>query len=585
MTTSVTKKPRNAANHLEVSKQTMNKNAGKPSKPNKTKNNDRLGQSAKYIPKVGDIVSGKVLVSGTKGVILLVDGGAHGRIKIPDISTRFMSGDDVAHMFPTQSVISDLTVSEVTPEGRLELKPKSRIGEPEVGSVHKAVVKRVEPYGLIMNFPNSLIRCLCVTEDIDDDSSQCKPALTRIQPGHKFNVKVTRIHQGKIWVSMKKSIVGEEFASNLPHVMEFQDPLNREIIDDTLDDVSDPELGADQSVAKRPKLIDTFTSAIAAPSASTSYDVMESEDVTTTQKTKKRQRDTVRKEKEQLIREKENQVLAGDWKRDPQTPDEFERLLLIEGKKSASAWIKYMSYYLKMAELGKAREVAERLVKCFGSLTDEQEKFNAWIAYLNMEAAFAPNLVDALFLRAVQYCDPKKVYHAMPQVWIRAGNQAEKAQISLEKMTNKFPESRKAWMNLIEFLFNENRFDEARALFPKALKSIPKRKHIRLTVKFAQFEYRNGNPERGSTIFEKLLSENNTAKTDIWSVYFDEHIKAHSGDLESVRNLFDRAIGMRLKPFKTKFFFKRWIDFESKFGNDDSVDGVKEKAVAYVASL
>jgi len=42
---------------------------------------------------------------------------------------------------------------------------------------------------------------------------------------------------------------------------------------------------------------------------------------------------------------------------------------------------------------------------------------------------------------------------------------------------------------------------------------------------------------------------------------------------------------MRLKPFKTKFFFKRWIDFETKFGDETTVDAVKEKAVAYVESL
>jgi tetratricopeptide (TPR) repeat protein len=318
-------------------------------------------------------------------------------------------------------------------------------------------------------------------------------------------------------------------------------------------------------------------------------DIMETDDVISgdaqTKKSKKRQREASKREKEQLVREKENQVLSGDWKRDPQTPEEFERLLLVDGKKSTATWIKYMSYWLKMAELGKAREIAERCVKCFASTSDEQEKFNAWIAYLNMEAAFAPNMVDQLFLRAVQYCDPKKIYHAMPQVWLRVGSHTEKAQSALEKMTNKYPESRKAWLNLIEFMFNQNRFDEARAIFPKALKSLPKRKHVRVTVKVAQYEYRNGNPERGSTIFEKLISDNNSAKTDIWSVYFDEHIKANTNDLEAVRTLFERAIGMRLKPFKTKFFFKRWIDFETKYGDDTTVESVKEKAVAYVESL
>ena len=135
-------------------------------------------------------------------------------------------------------------------------------------------------------------------------------------------------------------------------------------------------------------------------------------------------------------------------------------------------------------------------------------------------------------------------------------------------------------------MFNQGRLDEARTLLNKALKSVPKRKHVRVTVKFAQLEYRSGNPERGSTVFEKLISENNSAKTDIWSVYCDEHIKAYGGsDPETVRGLFERAISMRLKPFKTKFFFKRWIDFETKYGDEMTIEQVKEKAVAYVESI
>ncbi len=33
-----------------------------------------------------------------------------------------------------------------------------------------------------------------------------------------------------------------------------------------------------------------------------------------------------------------------------------------------------------------------------------------------------------------------------------------------------------------------------------------------------------------------------------------------------------------------KFFFKRYLDFEKKFGNESTVDSVKQKAVEYVES-
>ena len=41
---------------------------------------------------------------------------------------------------------------------------------------------------------------------------------------------------------------------------------------------------------------------------------------------------------------------------------------------------------------------------------------------------------------------------------------------------------------------------------------------------------------------------------------------------------------MSLSAKKMKFFFKRYLDFEKKFGSESSVDSVKQKAVEYVES-
>jgi len=542
------------------------------------------------LPSVGSVVSGKIVASGAKGVIVSVD-GVSGRVKLSDLSTRFISGEEAAELFQKDSVLENLTVTAVTADKRLELKPRSRVGEPEVGSIHKAVVKRVERYGVIMSFPNSMIRCLCVTEDVDDDLDQCKPMLAKIQPGHKYNVKVIRVEQGKIWVTMKKSQLGDQATYSQP-VMQFSDPNIQDSSSDSVIQIDTP------TALAKPKLLDLAASRpdSSVPKRSlATVDALEEESETeegkstASRKKTKRQKDAAKREQEKQVRTKEDELLAGDWKVNPQTPDDFDRLLLIENQSSAT-WIKYISYWLKMAELGKARQVAERAVK--HSFNLEQDKLNIWIAYLNMEAAFGTTseLIDSVFLRATQYCDSKRIYHVMPQVWLRAGN-IEKAKLSFEKMTNKFHQSRKAWLNLIEFLFNQGKPEEARSVFAKAIRAIPKHKHVRVTVKFGQFEFRAGNPERGATIFEQLLS-NNATKTDIWSIYFDEQIKAFTPpvssqiDFESIRSLFEKAVSLKLKPFKTKFFFKRWIDFETKFGiNDDGVSAVKERAVAYVESI
>jgi rRNA biogenesis protein RRP5 len=537
------------------------------------------------LPEVGSSVTGTVVQSGGKGVIFSLY-GTFGRLRLSDISTRFITGEEAAALYPTKTTVKNLIVSGVDSEGRLELRLTQKLGEPELGSVHKAVVKRVEKYGVIMGFPNSLARCLCEREELDDDLTKVKQTLLKIQPGHKYNVKVIRVENGKYWVSMKQSVLGESVTGYTQPVMDFVDP-----------NIVDASAVVSTSSA-RPSLIEETIMATVSTPVNTkrhAVDILETEDIeedsgfTTSQSKKQAKKAKIasKQSKEDMVRSKEEHLLSGDWRVNPQSPEEFERLLLVEAN-SAQTWIKYISYWLKMAEVGKAREVAERALKHSGFPT-EAEKFNLWIAYLNMEAVFGGN-AEPLFLRAVQYCDAKAMHHAMGQVWIRAGN-VEKAKLMLERTTGKFHESRKAWLNLIDFLFSQKQFDEARASLQKAIKALPVHKHVRTTVKFAQLEFRSGNPERGATVFDTLIGKKGAAKTDIWSVYFDEQIKAgtppvaESVDFTSIRSLFERAVGLRIKPFKMKFFFKRWIDFESNWGTDESVEEVKMKAVDYVESI
>ena len=538
------------------------------------------GENSKSKLVAGDTISGTVSGSGSQGVFIKIDGSeTFGRIRLSDLSARFISGDDAKKLMPVGTKLEDLVVSSVDPSsGRIELKPKSRQGEPEIGSVHKAIVKRVEKYGIIMSFPNSLIKCLCVKEDLDDDEDICANMLSKIQPGHKYNVKVIRIDQGKIWVSMKPSVLGTSGSASYDQpVMEFVEAQQS-------CDSAEPESAGLIEEDEAPK------ASLAAPKRMVKDALEEEDDVEQeagSRKKAKRQREAQKNQKEVAIREKEEHLLSGEWRKNPETAEEFERLTLED--KSATVWIKYMSHWLKMAEVGKARETAERGLR--QDTMSESDKFNLWIAYLNMEAAFGSD-ADQLFARAAQYCDTKRIYHALPQVYVRAG-QTTKAITAFERMCAKFPACRKAWMNYVEYLFTADRLDEARTVFTKAIKSLPKHKHVRATTKFAQLEFRSGNVERGTSVFEHLIQAGgNVARTDIWSIFFDETIRActppvaESGaDLATVRALFEKALSTNLKPKKMKSFFKRWLDFETKFGSDDDIQTVKNRAVEYVESI
>jgi len=135
------------------------------------------------------------------------------------------------------------------------------------------------------------------------------------------------------------------------------------------------------------------------------------------------------------------------------------------------------------------------------------------------------------------------------------------------------------------------RLESARKLFQKALLSLEKRDHVDLISKFAQLEFRYGDPEQGKTIFESMLATY-WKRLDQWSIYIDMLVKYTLGEeaktdaVEFVRNIFERLITFKLPPQKMKFIFKKYYDFEAKFSaeNSEILDKIKQKALEYIES-
>jgi rRNA biogenesis protein RRP5 len=59
------------------------------------------------------------------------------------------------------------------------------------------------------------------------------------------------------------------------------------------------------------------------------------------------------------------------------------------------------------------------------------------------------------------------------------------------------------------------------------------------------------------------------------------------GDKEQIRAVFERVFdgGGRLKAKQAKYFFKRWLTFEEKEGDDRRVEDVKARAALWVRSV
>ncbi|KAJ2815108.1 rRNA biogenesis protein rrp5, partial [Coemansia erecta] len=277
----------------------------------------------------------------------------------------------------------------------------------------------------------------------------------------------------------------------------------------------------------------------------------------------------------------------------PRAASDFERLVM-GSPDSSFMWIQFMTYYLGQSEVDQAREIAERALKTISS-REEQEKMNVWVAMLNLEHRFGTKeTLDDVLKRALQFMNPKHVYLQMAKIYERADQLAD-AERMHKIAISKFSESCKVWVLFGLLNLKSDKVAESRDLLARALRSLPKRKHVKAITQFGQMEFKHGEPERGRTVFEGVLGTY-PKRVDLWSVYLDMEISSvtrqgldaadPSGRCwEPTRKLFERVVSMKNSSKKMKFFFKKWLKFEKDHGTEATVEHVKQKAREYVNSL
>ncbi|KZF26527.1 nucleic acid-binding protein [Xylona heveae TC161] len=265
----------------------------------------------------------------------------------------------------------------------------------------------------------------------------------------------------------------------------------------------------------------------------------------------------------------------------PQSVADYERLLLGQPD-SSYLWLSYMAFQLQANEVSKARDIAERALRTI-NIREETEKMNIWVGLLNLENTYGTeDSVEEVFKRACQYNDSQEIHQRLSSIYIQSGKN-EKADALFQSLVKKFSQDPKVWLNYATFLADVLAApDRARALLPRAMQALPKHAHLDLTLKFAQLEFRSphGDPERGRTIFEGLLTTF-PKRLDLWNVLLD--LETRQGDKDQIRQLFARVTSSpKLKSKQAKYFFKRWLEFEEKHGDKKSVEMVKARAAEYV---
>ncbi|UZJ51069.1 hypothetical protein CBS101457_000389 [Exobasidium rhododendri] len=261
----------------------------------------------------------------------------------------------------------------------------------------------------------------------------------------------------------------------------------------------------------------------------------------------------------------------------PESTQDFERLLL-GSPDSSYLWIQFISFQLQLGDVVKAREVGRKALQVIG-FREEQEKFNVWIALLNLENTFgSEDTLEEVYKEACAYNDDKVISLKFAEI-LEKSDKIEKAGEQWKRTTKKFGFSSKVWVEYHRFCLRIGRAEEARNMIARSMQSLEKRKHVKTIVAFALDDFRMGDAERGRTIFEGLV-DTYPKRLDIWWQYIDQ--ESRKQNVAQARELFERILSMKQSSKKVKSVLKKWLEFEKKHGDQRGEKAVLSRARRFV---
>lgn len=572
-------------------------------------NKDNKDPEIKTIEDVapGAIVRGYVknISNPTKTLFVSLSRNITAKVIFHNLSDSFIKVP--SKKFPVGSLVKGKILKIDKENNRVEMTLKESevqenhltINDLKIGMMVKGWIRRVEKFGVFINIKDSALSGLCHITEVDDKSTTFEALEKLFKKGDYVRaiVKKTNPEKNQVSLSMKPSNfddedsememdesvseeVSEEESSMSAEVtltnnqageedsgdMEQEDSDNEEASEsDEESEASNDEEGATDLQWGDLTFNDGTSSKTRDADLSDLEDSSDEEELVQKKKKKSKLDESAR---EKDVERRELELMDGA--KNASSVDDFERELL-RAPNSSLIWIQYMSFHAYNANLQKARDIVERALNSIDP-REEGELFNVWIGYLNLETHYGTkDTQEKVFKRAIQHNEPKKMYREMIKIHIKS-NQLKKAEELHNVVIKKFKTSKRAWLDFAKFKYTRKEFKEARQLLDRSMKSLPKRKHIQTITKFAQFEYKLGEPEIGRTMFENLISTY-PKKIDIWSIYIDmETVKQN---YDQARDIFERVLTLKLSSKKMKFFFKKYFKFEVEHGNEDRLEHVK----------
>ena len=392
---------------------------------------------------VGDVIRGFVKNVSDKGLFVSLGGDVSAMVRISDLSDMFIK--DWKDEFQVDQLVKGRIMSIDSTSGQIQMSLKSSVVDKDfvpltnyqdlrAGQVVTGKVRKVEEFGAFILIDGSAnVSGLCHRSEMAEKPIQDARKLLSEGDAVKAMILDVDVRKKRVSFGLKPSYFEDEDDEMGENESDDEDEVAGALLEDSEEEQSDDEdmedagssviiEGTDDSNHPSSNVDDTeMADGVAediealetggfdwsgtaldepvAAGASTDLDI--------TEKKKKRRKPQVETDR------------SGDLSTlGPQTAVDYEQLLNRQPN-SSSLWIQYMAFQMQVSELAKAREVAERAVMTINS-TEETEKLNAWIAYLNLEVRFGnDDTVDGVFKRACQVNDPQEVHQRLASIYVQ----------------------------------------------------------------------------------------------------------------------------------------------------------------------
>eukprot|EP01052_Picozoa_sp_SAG31_P017910 SAG31_NODE_1247_length_9127_cov_2.629929_3_plen_1785_part_00 len=581
----------------------------------------------------GQTVKGYIRSISSVGCFINLSRAVVGRVVLRELSNSYVK--DVEKEFPIGKLVTGQIMSVNSETRKIEISLKAaaaakaekfKFEDLALGQVVKCTVKRLETYGLFLSLQNTSLVGLCHKTEVADRAIN---DLSRVySPGDYVKAIILKLNPAKRQISLglKPSYMASQIGisseedDSVPNIdNEKEDEAvsrtSGQSDDEDTDDSDDENTGS--AVLPLDELDVEFdmgfdNSSKVNVSSKSGREV--SQDVNSDNQSSKREDDatysddddhhdyhdegnkeggaaeaqddtsdsdsnekSVDREMTLAAREAD---LVNETSTSTMTESDYEREI-ITSPNSSVAWIKLMAFQLSIGQIAKARETVEKALTSI-SFREEDEKFNVWVAFLNLEKMYGTQeTLQQAFERAIVYNDAKKVYSKMVEIH-KTAKEYTIVEDLYKVMSKKFKTSLDIWCQYAQYMIQQGKTTGAKKILERGLKCLDKSKHVSLISKFGELEFKFGDPERGRTYFESVI-DNAPRRVDIWSVYIDMEIKTK--DDKRIRRLFERATSLQLSTKKMKFLFKRYLEY-AKNSNADAatIEHIREKARSYVES-